>query len=177
MSNENTLPRHTDAFGSVALETFALNPSGAHLFRAQHGVLLGLATQISEALDREPASDKGAAALEARNALTSLHSLFTLHQTLEEAILRRTLQGDPRSRAQMDQFEREMAPISSEVGAISRRFSAPSVILANTEAFATAFSSLHLKLKERFRAEERELFPAFDKSVGAAGPAGALLGT
>jgi hypothetical protein len=176
MSDETTFSRQADAFGPVALETFALNPTGAHLFRAQHGVLLGVAAQVTSNFDAGLASAQGAAALDARNGLTRLHSLFSVHQDLEVAILRRTLQSDPRARAQMDQLEREMAPLSSELAAISRRFAAPSYILANAEAFTNAFSSLHIKLQERFRAEERELFPAFDKSVGAAGPAGALFG-
>lgn len=168
--------QHADAFGPVALESFALAPTGAHLFRAQHEAILRLAATIAGCIDAGLAGEAaGARAVEARTTLTTMVSLLTIHQSLEESLMRRALAGDTRTRLQLEQVEREMAPVMSELASLSRRYPTPSSILGVPAAFGQAFASLLSKLQERFRAEERELFTVYDRSVRVSAPGGALL--
>jgi hypothetical protein len=175
--SENTIAsEHADAFGPVALATFALNPSGAHLFRAQHEHILRTLANVTDAVESGLAGARGvSAALAAREALTIASSMLSIHQSLEDSLVRRALAAEPRMRLVVDQFEREMAPLVSEMASIARRYPTPSSILKNAGEFALAFSSLLSKLQERFRAEERELLSAFDRTARVGAPGGALL--
>lgn len=173
--NDSSYAASSDAFGPVTLESFALNPTGAHLLRAQHEQLLRLAgavtTLVEAGLDSSLAGCTRA--LGARNNLTTLLSLVSVHQSLEESMLRRALATDPRIRLSLEQFEREIAPLLSELASLSRRYPTPSSIVDSD--FAPQFASWLAKLSDRFRAEERDLFPAYDRVVKIAAPGGAML--
>jgi hypothetical protein len=158
--------RFADAFGPVTLATFAQNPSGAHLFRVQHEMLVQLMARVvsSTEVDVGPES-----ALRARTALTTLTTLLPVHQSLEDSLVHRALVGEPRARMLAEQFEREMVPLGAEVAALSRRYpAASSILVAPRGEFAAAASGLFSRLQERFRREERDLFPSFDRAASGA---------
>jgi hypothetical protein len=70
----------------------------------------------------------------------------------------------------VEQFEREMAPLLTELAALARHYpSARSILRAPRGEFAQAASALFTRLRDRFRREERDLFPAYDR--GARDPA------
>ncbi|MEJ6002699.1 hemerythrin domain-containing protein [Paucibacter soli] len=160
----HALTRQADAFGPVALTTFAANPAGSHLFRVQHEQLTALMTSILAATEVDVTGDAGVLA---RNKLTSLATLLPLHQSMEEGLVHRALSAEPRLRMTAETFEREMSPLVAELAALSRRFpSASSIINSPRGEFAQACSSLFTRLQERFRREERDIFSAFDRVVG-----------
>lgn len=155
--------RLADAFGPVTLANFAQNPSGAHVFRAQHELLSQLMAAV---LRHAEAAISGEAAYQARVALTSLTSLLPVHQGLEDALVHRSLAADPRARMMAEQFEREMAPLVAELASLSRRFPTASSILHSPKGeFVSAVQGFFTRLQERFRREERDLFPAFDRTA------------
>lgn len=161
--------RFADAFGPVTLATFAQSPSGAHLFRVQHELLLQLMSRVGAGTEGEVGPET---ALQARTALTTLATLLPVHQSLEDSLVHRALSGEPRARMLAEQFEREMAPLSAEVAALSRRYpTASSILFAPRGEFAAAASGLFTRLQERFRREERDLFPSFDRSASGSLPA------
>lgn len=163
LARDSADSREGDAFGPVALASFAMNPSGAHLFRMQHERLASLMTSI---LASTEVQITGAGALAARNALTSLTVLMPVHQSLENDLIHRALAGEPRARMMAEQFEREMVPLLSELASLARRYPSPSSIAAAPEgAFVQQAGSLFNKFQERFRREERDLFPVYDRSV------------
>ena len=175
-SDNTVVNEHADAFGPVSLATFALNPTGAHLFRAQHEHILRTLAAVTEAVESGFNGARAvASALAAREALTIASSMLAIHQSLEDSLVRRALAAEPRMRLVVDQFEREMAPLASEMASLARRYPTPSSILKATQEFTLAFTSLLSKLQERFRAEERELLPAFDRTTRASAPGGAIL--
>jgi hypothetical protein len=158
--------RFADAFGPVTLATFAQNPSGAHLFRVQHELLVQLMGRIVSSTEGEVGQDS---AYQARTALTTLSALFPVHQALEDSLVHRALAGEPRARMLAEQFEREMAPLAAELLALSRRYpSASSILLAPRGEFAAAASALFARLQERFRREERDLLPSYDRVASGA---------
>ena len=120
-------------------------------------------------------SDPGASALSARQFLTAAVSMLVVHQSLEDALVRRALAAEPRMRLVVEQFEREMAPLMSEISALSREYPTPSSILKKPFQFGLTFSCLLLKFQERFRDEERELLSAYDRTVRVSAPGGAIL--
>lgn len=174
--NESTAGNdQADAFGPVTLAGFALSPSGAHLFRAQHEHILRAMAGVTACIEAGLESDSGARALSARQLLTTATSMLVVHQSLEDALVRRALLAEPRMRLVVEQFEREMAPLMSEIAALSRHYPTPSSILKNSVEFGLTFTSLLFKFEERFRAEERELLSAYDRTVRVAAPGGAIL--
>jgi len=161
--------RQADAFGPVALASFASNPNGAHLFRVQHERLTSLMTSILAATEVEVT---GALSVAARSHLTTLATLLPLHQSLEDGLVHRALAPEPRVRMVAEAFEREMAPLLAELAALSRRFpSASSILSAPNGEFAQACSGLFSRLQERFRREERDIFSAYDRVAGSETPA------
>lgn len=168
---------NSDAFGSVAMESYALNPVGAHIFRAQHEAVLRQANRISVCIAQGigPSGPGREQAVSACIAMTTMISLLSIHQSLEESLVRRMLSGDPRLRTQIDQYEREIAPVISEFHALTRKFTSPSVIAEKGQEFAQAFTSVLSMLQERFKSEERDLFGAYDRAVRIGLPSGAIL--
>jgi hypothetical protein len=165
-----------DAFGPAALESFALSPGGAHIFRAQHEAILRSATAITTCIEAGFVDEAaGERALQARETLTTMVSCVLIHQSLEQSLMRRALSGDPRTRMQIEQFERDGVPVVSELAGLARRYPTPSAILRAPAEFSQGFASVLSKLQERFRGEERELFTAYDRSVRVSAPGGALL--
>lgn len=158
--------RLADAFGPVTLASFAQNPTGAHLFRSQHELL----QQQMAAVSRQCASEiNPEAALEARIAINWLSSLLPIHQSLEDSLIHRLLSSEPRSRMIAEQFEREMVPLGGEWAAYTRRYpTASSIFHAPAGEFAAASSALFSRLQERFRREERDLFPVYDRLASGA---------
>lgn len=177
-TNTNTT-QHIDAFGPVALANFALHPTGAHIFRAQHEQILRALSRVTGLLEAGfGAGPVGCSqALQASCDMTLVLSMMGIHQSIEDSIIRRTLAAEPRMRLVVEQFEREMAPLMSEMFSFVRRYPSPSSILKSTSEFSNTFSSLLAKLQERFRAEERELLSAFDRAIRVSAPGGALLET
>lgn len=167
---------NTDAFGPVALASFALNPTGAHLFRAQHERILRTLDAVTACIEGGLGGDEagGVRALAIRRSLTSVLSMLAIHQALEDALVRRALAQEPRMRLVVEQFEREMAPLVSELAALSRRFPTPSSVLRSPTEFADAYAGLLAKLQERLRAEERELHSVYDRTARVSST-GALL--
>ncbi len=158
--------RFADAFGPVTLATFAQKPSGAHLFRVQHELLVHLMSRAVTSTEGEVGPES---ALHARNALTTLTTLLPVHQSLEDSLVHSALSGEPRARMLAEQFEREMVPLAAEVAALSRRYPAASSILSAPRGeFAAAASGVFSRLQERFRREERDLFPSFDRVASGA---------
>ena len=153
--------RLADAFGPVTLAAFAQNPTGAHLFRVQHELLVQLMSRVVSSTEGEVGPES---ALQARTALTTLTTLLPVHQSLEDSLVHRSLSGETRARMLAEQFEREMVPLAAEVAALSRRYPvASSILSAPRGEFAAAASGLFSRLQERFRREERDLFPALDR--------------
>jgi len=158
--------RFADAFGPVTLSSFAQNPSGAHLFRVQHEMLVQLMARVVSSTEGDVRPES---ALQARTALTTLTTLLPVHQSLEDSLVHRTLAGESRVRMLAEQFEREMVPLGAEVAALSRRYPVATLILAAPRGeFAAAASGLFSRLQERFRREERDLFPSFDRAASGA---------
>lgn len=174
MTKSSTPDRYTDAFGPVALEAFALAPNGAYLFRAQHQVVVGRVDEILACVDGMAGDDRPGQALAARNALTSLIAALNIHQALEATAFRRAFGADARQRMPIEQAEREMAPVLAELASLSYRFATPSAILGAPAEFGRLAAEAFTKLTSRFRAEERDLYPVFERAVGA-GVAGAAL--
>lgn len=172
MSNPNET--FADAFGAAALQSFALSPSGAHLFRAQHDKILVAASAVTRSIEQGiPGNTR--LALEAHCGLTTFTAMLGVHQRFEDALCRQLLGGDPRTRAQAEQAERDMAPVLSELQSLTRRFSAPSLLLTASDEFGQAWAALLARLQERLRTEEREFFTAVDSRCGANAPAVALM--
>jgi hypothetical protein len=158
-----------DAFGSVAMTDFAKNPNGSHLFRAQHEQIRRL---LSAALDLSPKSSISASdALLARQIVTKLTACMSVHQSLEVPLMRRALERDARMRMALDQMEREMGPVISDLMAISRAFATPSQIFASALEFSQSVRALEERVTDRFRIEERELFSVYDRAMAVASTA------
>lgn len=168
-NNENT---QQDAFSLVTLAGAALHPTGAHVFRAQHEQMLRKLDSISGLLEAPHTTNDGPAerALQIRHAMTSFSVMFSVHQAVEDALLRSLLGREPRVRVLLDQFEREIQPLKSEVNSLLRRYPSPSVILREMSDFTATFPSLSLKIQERLRTEERELYPLYDRALHVATP-------
>ena len=162
-SQDSVDDRFADAFGPVALTNFATNPGGAHLFRQQHELLGGLMNTILVATERDVA---GQSPVVARTALTILNTRLPLHQSLEDALIHSALGNEPRASMLAEQFERDMVPLLSDLASLSRRYpTASSILQAPPGEFAQACAGLFSRLRERFRREERDLFPAFDRAT------------
>jgi hypothetical protein len=172
----NPTETFADAFGAATLQSFALNPSGAHLFRAQHEKILSMASVVTRSIEQGVASN-GRLALEAHRGLTTLTAMLGVHQSFEEALCQQLLGSDPRTRAQAEQAERDLAPVVAELQSLTRRFAAPSLLLAAPDEFAHAWAALLARLQERFRAEERKFFTAVDGRCGANTPAVSFMTT
>jgi len=177
MTSNTSINKNADAFGPVALVNFALNPTGAHMFRAQHEQILRSLDDASTLIDdgADSIQANGERVVQICWFLTLASSMMATHQSIEDTLVRRALEDEPRMRLIVEQFEREMPPLVSEMTLLSRRYPTPSSILKNTGEFGTALSSLVLKLRERFRAEERDIFPAYDRNICVPVPAGSLL--
>jgi hypothetical protein len=173
MKQPDTESQYADAFGPVALANGAISPNGAHLFRAQHEVIIRALADVTACAEAGYASEE--TALRAHSSLARAISALNVHQFFESTMVRRVLAVDPRVRMLVDQFEREMAPLQAEFAAFLRKYPVPSSIIKAPTDFAHTFSSLLLKLHERFRLEEREVFPAFDRVVRPGAPSAALL--
>lgn len=155
--------RVADAFGPVTLGAFAQNPARAHLFRVQHEVLLTYAAKLMSFVEPTATAE---AALQARLTLTTLSSLMPIHQSLEEAVMRSVLSGEPSSRMLVEQFERDMAPLAHELAALGQRYpTASSICRAPQGEVAIAVTAFVTRLTDRMRREERELFPALDRNL------------
>lgn len=156
--------RFADAFGPVTLASFAQKPTGAHLFRVQHGLLIKLMGSVVSGAEGDVDAES---ALRVRADLTTLTSLLPIHQSLEDSLVHRALSSEPRARMVAEQFEREMAPLAAELSALARRYhSASSILYAPKGEFASVAGAISARLQERFRREERDLFPSFDRSAG-----------
>jgi hypothetical protein len=157
----NEVTRVADAFRPATLAHFAQRPSGAHLFRVQHEHLAQLMHRVIVGSEGTPT---GESAVDARSALTTLTSLLAIHQSLEESLVHRSLAAEPRARMAAEQFEREMVPLMAELGSLARRYPTASSIFHGVKGeFAAAATHLFARLQERFRREERDLFPVFDR--------------
>lgn len=156
--------RIADAFGPVALANYATKATGAHLFRAQHEHLVRLMTAIVVGTERDVT---GPLAVAARINLTTLTTLLPLHQALEDNLVFRGVEQEPRSRMVAETFEREIAPLLAELAALSRRYpSASSIYLSLKGEFTHACAGLFTRLHERFKREERDMFPLYDRAIG-----------
>lgn len=156
----------SDAFGPVSLSRFAANPTSAHLFRVQHEVMVRQMDAITfeaNTLTRGSLSDAAERALNVANSMTSLRSVIETHQVMEAGLVHKVLAGDPRQRMVAEQFEREAGAVVAEIDKLLIVFGAPSTILDDQATFAERVGVIFGKLKERFKAEERDLFPVFDR--------------
>lgn len=153
-----------DSFGSVALAQFAADPNSAHLFRAQHEHIIRMLDELTT-LCSEQVQNPLDTALKARNMLTQIRVLASMHQTLENNVTHQVVATDPVLRISAEQFEREMVPLLAELSALSKRYPAPSTIAADLHGFTRASGELFTRLRERYRREEREAFPAFDRAA------------
>lgn len=163
-----------DAFAYDLVASFSVNPTGAHFFRAQHERLSRLMTAIIDELqsemfgaEREQRATQASLGLATRIRLSELAALFAAHQTFEDEMLRRTFASDTRSKMVHEQLEREMVTLMAELNALLLRFPTPTAILSGADAFIPAAGSLFNRLREHLRAEERQLFVAFDRQTGA----------
>lgn len=177
MSNPNSsnavaidVTRVQDAFLPEVLTAFAQKPGGAHLFRVQHEHLLQLMRDtVAQAED----SSRDESAANARIGLTAIGINSGIHQTLEEALVHSVLASEPRARMVVEQFERELVPLVAELEALARRYPTASSILASRSDFVGAASHLFGRLRDRFRREERDLFPLFERATAGATPVAA----
>ena len=153
--------RVADAFQPATLAHFAQRPSGAHLFRVQHERMAQLMRRVVVGSEGVLS---GESVVDARSALTTLTSLLSIHQSLEESLVHRSFAAEPRARMIAEQFEREMVPLMAEMGSLARRYPTASSILHGSKGeFTAAAGHLFARFQERFRREERDLFPAFDR--------------
>ncbi len=105
-------------------------------------------------------------ALDARQSFLAFVVNLKQHQTIEDSMLRQALSNDSRARLTMEQFEREMMSLSAEVSSLSRRYPTVSAILAAPgREFSQSCIELFGRIEDRFRREEAELFPAYERAT------------
>lgn len=160
----------SDAFGPVTLSRFAAAPTSAHLLRAQHGFLARQMDSIAfeaHSFGSDSPEERGNRALGLTNALTSLKALLAIHHTLESGLMHKVLASDPRHRMLAEQSEREAMAAMSGFDKLLMAFSSPSLIFEGFTAFSTDSAPVFMAIKERFKAEERDLFSVFDRVVSS----------
>ena len=156
----------SDAFGPVSLSRFAANPTSAHLFRVQHEVMVRQMDAITFEANTQGAGSLAEAAeraLNVANSMTALRSVIEAHQIMESGLMHKVLASDPRQRMVAEQFEREAGAVIAEIDKLLIVYGSPSAILDDQATFAEKCGAAFAKLKERFKSEERDLFPVFDR--------------
>lgn len=169
--NTITSNQFADGFGPVSLARFAAAPGSSHVFRVQHDLLSRTMDNIvfeAHSYSAGTAEEMAERALAVANAMTTLRSMLETHQVLESGLMHKVLGVDPRQRLAAEQFEREAASAITEFEKLLMDFGAPSQILTHMADFSSRAGSTFARLKERFKAEERDLFPAFDRMTAGA---------
>lgn len=165
MNTINTA-QFSDGFGPVSLARFAAAPGSSHVFRVQHALLARCMDAIvfdSHSYAGGTREEMAERALEVANSMTTLRSMLETHQVLESSLMHKVLASDPRQRLAAEQFEREAASAITEFEKLLISFGAPSQILAHMTDFSSKAGAVFARIKERFKAEERDLFPVFDR--------------
>ncbi|WP_137921286.1 hypothetical protein [Hydrogenophaga sp. 2FB] len=158
-----------DGFGPVSLTRFAANPSSSHIFRVQHELLARMMDSIVfESYASGSREELAERALETANSLTALRSMVETHQVLESGLMHKVLASDPRQRLAAEQFEREATSAVTALDKLLMTFGSPSQILAQMSDFSESAGEVFSRFKERFKAEERDLFPVFDRMTAGA---------
>lgn len=158
-----------DGFGPVSLTRFAANPSSSHIFRVQHELLSRMMESIVfESYGNGTREELAERALETANSLTALRSMVETHQVLESGLMHKVLASDPRQRLAAEQFEREATSAVTALDKLLMTFGSPSQILAQMPDFSERAGEVFSRFKERFKAEERDLFPVFDRMTAGA---------
>lgn len=149
-------------FDYLALSMFSERPQSAgQLLRTQHSEILTEFEQV-----RNLASAGSSESLNLRNSMTRVAGRISMHMQLERGVVAKQMASDPRSRALSDQFERDMVPLRAAILDWLKRFSTPSLIASHLAEFKVDSEKLFRDLEERFRQEERDLFPEFERLVG-----------
>ena len=163
-AQQHALPTQAaDAFAAEVLTSFAVNPTGASLFRAQHEQLIRLMQAILSLAERSSVAES---ALELRVKLTTLSVLAPMHQELEDTILMKSLSGEPRARMLAEQSGRDMVPMLTELAQLGRRYLSVGDILESERGeLSKAAGNLFSRFQEHFRREERELLVEFDRAA------------
>lgn len=177
MQSTNT-HQFADAFGAVSLARFAAAPASSHTFRVQHDLLSRMMDMIvfeSHSYSSASKSELAERALEVANLQTTLRSLLETHHVLESEIVHKVLGADPRQRLVAEQFEREASSAMTEFDKLLVLFGSPSHILAQMSEFSNRAGAVFARIKERFKAEERDLFPTFDRLTAGTDTAVTLL--
>ncbi len=167
-----------DAFGAVSLARFAAAPASSHTFRVQHDLLSRMMDMIvfeSHSYSSASKAELAERALEVANLQTTLRSLLETHHVLESEIVHKVLGADPRQRLVAEQFEREASSAMTEFDKLLVLFGSPSHILAQMSEFSNRAGAVFARIKERFKAEERDLFPTFDRLTAGTDTAVTLL--
>ena len=165
MNTINTA-QFSDGFGPVSLARFAAAPGSSHVFRVQHALLARCMDAIvfdSHSYAGGSHEEMAERALDVANSMTTLRSMLETHQVLESSLMHKVLASDPRQRLAAEQFEREAASAITEFEKLLISFGAPSQILAHMTDFSNKAGAVFARIKERFKAEERDLFPVFDR--------------
>lgn len=160
----------SDSFGPVSLSRFAAAPTSAHLLRAQHETLSRQMDAIAfeaHSFGGDSQDERAQRALDVSNALTSLKAFLVIHQTLEAGLMHKILATDPRHRLLAEQYEREAMTVLSAYDKLLMTFSSPSIIFGAFSAFSEESAPVFIAIKERFKAEERDLFSVFDRIVSS----------
>lgn len=177
MQSTNT-HQFADAFGAISLARFAAAPASSHTFRVQHDLLSRMMDMIvfeSHSYSSASKSELAERALEVANLQTTLRSLLETHHVLESEIVHKVLGADPRQRLVAEQFEREASSAMTEFDKLLVLFGSPSHILAQMSEFSNRAGAVFARIKERFKAEERDLFPTFDRLTAGTDTAVTLL--
>lgn len=156
----------SDGFGPVSLARFAAAPGSSHVFRVQHALLARCMDAIvfdSHSYAGGSHEEMAERALDVANSMTTLRCMLETHQVLESSLMHKVLASDPRQRLAAEQFEREAASAITEFEKLLISFGAPSQILAHMTDFSNKAGAVFARIKERFKAEERDLFPVFDR--------------
>lgn len=149
------------AFDYLGLIMFSERPQAAsQLIRTQHAELLSDLEQIVALTDGGSGES-----LSIRNAMTRFSGRVMLHLQLERGVVGKQMDADPRSRALADQFERDLVPVRGALSDWLKRFPAASTIASDLDAFRHETEKLVGVFSERFRHEERDLLPEYDRVV------------
>lgn len=149
-------------FSAAGMFSWIGNGVPTQMFRSQHASLVSMASSILGNVERAMTP---ATALDARQTFMMFVVNLKQHQTAEDTMLRQALAKDSRARLTMEQFEREMLSLSGEVASLSRRYPTVSAILAAPgREFSQSCNELFARIEDRFRREETDLFPLFERA-------------
>lgn len=141
----------------LSLPLFVTKASSTSLMRAQQNELLSTFSEIQSALSNSD-NINAETVLKSRNLLTMLSFKMTLHLSLEDSFILKTLPKDQRGSALLNQFERETNAVKSSFQNLLRNYPTPSSILKDSQSFIEEIQKIENTLSDLFKVKNRELY-------------------